>query len=467
MNELNQNFGVPIGNRVFTQNDQLQFGKFSGDLNPIHIDPALARRTIAGECIVHGINGFMYAINSLVRYKGTAIEHFNVKFLKFIPLGIEVYCFWDDDKNKLSIISEKTLYTSIFVKFGPISKDGDISTIKSDKPLITPRNITLKECSEILKEDLIYRGDIEIGKFLFPDLFETYGEIFVAEIASTSEIVGMQTPGINSLFLSIKGDFSEKNLDTYYGVARCDLKFGVMKLLVNGAYLKAEIDVIYRPTSKNLPSIEQIYKKDKGNEFENVNALIIGGSRGVGEITAKIIAGGGGKVTISYNLGRQDAEKLQQEISNFGGDCNIFHLKIEDEFYLPNFNFNQIYYFATPKIISENPSIINTKLRNLYELYYVDGFHKLLMQVLENHMQTSIFYPSSTFINNPSDNYLEYADAKLKGEMLCKEFIDTKYMKIVYPRIPRLATDQTLGLIPEQFEDSVEVLYPLIQTMVL
>jgi hypothetical protein len=467
MNELNQNFGVPIGNRVFTQNDQLQFGKFSGDLNPIHIDPALARKTIAGECIVHGINGFMYAINSLVRYKGITIDHFNVKFLKFIPLGIKIYCFWDDDKNELSIISEKTLYTSISVIFGPVSKDGDISTIKSDKPLITPRNLTIKECSEIIKEDLIFRGDIEIGKFLFPDLFETYDEIFVAELASTSEIVGMQTPGINSLFLSIKGNFSEKNLDPYYGVANCDLKFGVMKLLVNGTYLKAEIDVIYRPASKNLPSIEQIYKKDKGNEFENVDALIIGGSRGIGEITAKIIACGGGKVTISYNLGKQDAEKLQQEISNFGGDCNIFHLKIEDEFYLPNFNFNQIYYFATPKIITENPSISNTQLGNLYELYYVDAFHKLLMQVLENHMRTSIFYPSSTFINHPSENYLEYAGAKLKGELLCKEFIDTKYMRIIYPRIPRLATDQTLGLIPEQFEDSVDVLYPLIQTMIL
>jgi hypothetical protein len=381
-------------------------------------------------------------------------------------LGIEIYCFWNENKNELSITSETTIHTSIFVAFGPTLKDGHISTIKSDKPIISPRNMTLQECSEITKEDLIFRGDIEVGKFLFPSLFKYYGKIFIAELVSTSEIVGMQTPGLNSLFLSIKGELSKKHLDSYYEIVSCDLRFGALKLLVNGAYLKAEIEVLYRPSSKNSPSMHQIYKINKGNEFKNVNALIIGGSRGIGEITAKIITSGGGKVTISYNLGKQDAEKLQQEISNFGGDCSIFQLNIEDEFCIPDSNFNQIYYFATPKITAENDSTSNEHLKSLYELYYVNAFQNILTQVLEKNMLVTIFYPSSTFINNPSKKFAKYIDAKVNGELLCKKFIDTKNMKIVYPRLPRLATDQTLGLIPEKFEDSVEVMYPLIQSMI-
>ena len=41
--------------KTFTLEDQLEFARFSGDRNPIHIDPVAARRTLTGQCIVHGI----------------------------------------------------------------------------------------------------------------------------------------------------------------------------------------------------------------------------------------------------------------------------------------------------------------------------------------------------------------------------------------------------------------------------
>jgi len=465
MKKLNKKFGLLINSRTFSLDGQLKFAKFSGDTNPIHIDPILARRTIVGECIVHGINGLMYAIDSLIKYNGIILNHFDVKFLKPITLDIPIQCFWDGEKNKLSIVSENTILTSIFVKIGPIIKEGNLSGIKSDIPLIYPRNITLKECSEIIREDLIFRGNIEVGKILFPNLFEKYGNIFAAELASTSEIVGMQIPGLNSLFLSIKGDFSERNLISYYQLLSCNLKFGLVKLLVHGRYLKAEIEALYRPSSINSPSIESVSKTIKKNEFENVNALIIGGSRGLGEISAKIIASGGGRVTISYNLGEEDAKQLQQELSNFGGVCDIIKVRIEDGFDIPKNHFNQIYYFPTPKIKAEDPNILNVVLIQLYELFYIHAFRNLLNQVLENNLETSIFYPSSTFLNDPPKNFFNYTDKKFKGELLCKEFIETKSMRIIYPRLPRLATDQTLGLMPEEFEDSVAVMYPFIQRM--
>ena len=45
-----------IGKRKFSLSDQLDFSDFSGDINPIHIDPIEARKTIAGGCVVHGVN---------------------------------------------------------------------------------------------------------------------------------------------------------------------------------------------------------------------------------------------------------------------------------------------------------------------------------------------------------------------------------------------------------------------------
>ena len=463
MDKLIQKFGVSLGGRIFTLDDQLQFAEFSGDSNPIHIDPILARRTIAGECIVHGINGLMYAINSLAT-KGITVSSFKVLFLRPIPLDTEVQCFWDSEKNRLSIISENTVHTTIDVTLGSILGGGDISKVKSDKPLVIPRNKTLKECSEITREELIYRGNIEVGKILFPDFFGAYGDIFTAELALTSEIVGMQTPGLNSLFISIEGDFSEKNLTPYYELVSCN-RFGLIKLLVSGRYLKAEIETFFRPYPKNSPTIGQVSKKITQNEFQDVNALIIGGSRGLGELTAKIITCGGGKVTVSYNLGEEDAKKLQHEIADFGGTCYITQLRIEDNFDLPEVNFNQIYYFPTPKIRPEDHNFPNTQLSLLYESFYVHAFCNLLNQILQRSMRTSVFYPSSTFLDSPPRNHGRYVESKLKGELLCKEFIEKKSMRIMYPRLPRLATDQTLGLMHEEFEDSVDVMYPFIQRM--
>jgi len=50
--------------RVFTAKDVATFAEVTGDLNPIHIDAAVAERTRFGRCIVHGafLNGLISAI---------------------------------------------------------------------------------------------------------------------------------------------------------------------------------------------------------------------------------------------------------------------------------------------------------------------------------------------------------------------------------------------------------------------
>jgi len=51
------------------------------------------------------------------------------------------------------------------------------------------------------------------------------------------------------------------------------------------------------------------------DEFGRFRALVIGGSLGLGEIAAKIIAARGGDVWIPYHEGREDAERVNREIS--------------------------------------------------------------------------------------------------------------------------------------------------------
>ena len=53
---------IILGDRTFSHEDQKKFSKFSGDKNPIHLDILNQRKTITGECIVHGIHSVLWAI---------------------------------------------------------------------------------------------------------------------------------------------------------------------------------------------------------------------------------------------------------------------------------------------------------------------------------------------------------------------------------------------------------------------
>ena len=59
MNEL------VLGAKKFSMKDQVDFANFCGDFNSIHLEPIKARKTIPGECIAHGINSFLCALEFL------------------------------------------------------------------------------------------------------------------------------------------------------------------------------------------------------------------------------------------------------------------------------------------------------------------------------------------------------------------------------------------------------------------
>ena len=56
-----------LGAKVFSYDDQINFAQLSGDNNPIHLEALYARKTISGECIVHGINSFLWALEFILK----------------------------------------------------------------------------------------------------------------------------------------------------------------------------------------------------------------------------------------------------------------------------------------------------------------------------------------------------------------------------------------------------------------
>jgi len=110
-----------ISKKCFLLNDQVIFSHFSGDKNPIHIDKIAARRTLHGQCIVHGMHSLLWALDSLAKKYHITCTKINVRFRKPIFLEEEVYCIWNKKNKQLSILTNETILVIIELKIEEIT----------------------------------------------------------------------------------------------------------------------------------------------------------------------------------------------------------------------------------------------------------------------------------------------------------------------------------------------------------
>jgi hypothetical protein len=458
---------VLLKSRKFTLNDQWNFAHFSGDTNPIHIDPIAARRTISGACIVHGINGLMWALNALVEQKGLIANSLKVRFIKPIFLDETVECIWNEENHRLSLVSDGILLTVISVKMGSFTPIHSTRT-KNELPLSGPKELTFYECSSLAQQPLFFRGNNLLGEELFPEFAKGYGLATACELALTSEIVGMECPGLNSLFLSLKIEFRlDSGSNDSFQVKSSDDRYQMLWITIDAPTLYGEIEVLYRPSFRNNSAISDYKCVVAENEFRKISALILGGSRGLGAVVAKLIACGGGETIVTYNVGLDDAAKLKKEVEAFGGRCEIRQLTIANNISLPFdiSNINQLYYFATPKIFGKRSSKFDNNLFNKFSGIYVESFDQLCRAISVENPFASVLYPSTIAIEEPLPELIEYVAAKSKGEDLCRVLNDETTLTVLYPRFPRIETDQTQSLVKVPSANAVDILLPLIREM--
>jgi hypothetical protein len=449
-----------LAKKKFTLKDQSLFAVTSGDKNPIHIDPVYARKTISGECIVHGINIIMWAINSLIKKTNLIPSTIKASFLKPIFLNENVLCLWKKDLNQIHIISNKILLTSIELEIGEITKNKEIN-IKTGQKNKYPKNSEFLESYYYKKKNFLFRGDSKYLKKIYPDLYATYGEGTLCEFLMISEIVGMEMPGLNSVFLGLNIVFNNNNSKPILKITKIDRRFKILNILIKTSYLTGELEVCFRPEVTKRLKIKKIKKLIAKNEFNKVRALIVGVSRGIGEIIAKLIACGNGKAHITYAYDINEAKKIREHLKDYGKKITLSRLIIpKDTFSSIKWSkFNQIYYCATPKIFAKRSFNFDRKLYKKFSQIYTFGFQKLIKSIPNKIIKNiSVFYPSSTAIEKPTFELSEYIKTKKEGEKLCNK-LNKKYKNfIIYPRIPRIKTDQTISILKNTYEKSAEKL---------
>jgi len=457
--------------RKFTLDDQIKFASFSGDYNPIHINIEESKKTHAGEPIVYGIYLIMWALESLKIniQKGDLLT---IDFNHQVNLEKDVKIITNKLKNFIQIVGPENLIYSSFI----IHKSNDT---KKEKPtnkevlfstkIIEPEELNFEDI-EVNKKyfNLLGGQKKQIGKKLFPYLTEKLGSELLYEIASLSSIVGMKIPGRHSLFAGLKLSFIEYQSRPFIIVKK---KHKILKHLLieySGINLSASIKAFVRPKPVETDSIKKLkntYKKIIN--IKNTKVLIIGGSRGLGAYITKLSLIMGARVTFTYCICKNDALEIFNDATTNNYQVTFMKLNInkkQDLEKMPN-DFDMVYYLATPKIHS-NKNKFNFEIYEFYKTFYVKGFSLVVDKFLNNKIIPKFFFPSSIFINESKKEFKEYIKAKTDGEKICDFYKKKHSLKIIYPRIPQLETDQNLSILPNKTNNTAEEALKIIKLMV-
>jgi len=458
-----------INKRSFTLDNQLTFSKLSGDYNPLHLDTLLGRRLLFGSPVVYGIKMLLWALDDWVKRgkKEVRLAEINVDFIKPLNIGSEASLNILDSigkSQKIEIISNGIVLIKIHFTWDYGNAISDVS-IKSGNPKkINPKILDEQKIkSESGKLELYL--NTKIVNQLFPDLLKFLPKLQIATLLATTRLVGTRCPGMFSLYSGfslsfIDGSFSD-NLK--FKVIKYDNRFKLVKIQIKGPGSTGVIRSFIRPRQVKQSDYNSIAKNVKKHEFQDQSALIIGGTRGLGEVTAKLLAAGSADVKLSYYKGEKDAIRIVDDINLNGGCASFFQHNVLSpnekviENILNNWQPTHLYYFATPFIFSATRGKFSNSIYKLFCDYYITGFNHI-MDILISYGLKNAYYPSSIALDEKPSDMQEYISAKLEGEALCTKFENIyNTIKIYKPRLPRIETDQTVSLFPVINQDPVAV----------
>ena len=109
--------------------------------------------------------------------------------------------------------------------------------------------------------------------------------------------------------------------------------------------------VLRRPRPVAQESLAGVARKVRPSALVGASALVVGGSRGIGEAGVKVFLAAGAMVTCTFRRGRSEAEALQAEAEAQGATLDIAPFDVLASAGLPAFRqapFTHFIYCAAP-----------------------------------------------------------------------------------------------------------------------
>jgi acyl dehydratase len=468
-----------LASRTFTMADQIRFATISGDHNPMHLDAVLARRTQAAVPVVHGIHLLLWALDLLARADvgRPPVRRLTARFNRFLAVDEVVAAVWAKRNQVnsrfglvLDLVAAGLTVAQITVDFGAPARTAEAFFCNAVSAPAEPRDLA-PEQMEGLSGRLAFASTPESVAAMFPAAAGWLGPCRVAALAASSLLVGMVCPGLHSIYRSLTVDMCDEQYPEEtlgFRVVPADTRFRVVQLAIVGGGLAGTIESLLRPPPVPQVSSHELIGLVGPTEFAGSTALVIGGSRGLGEVTAKLLAAGGAKVVITYRVGSTEADAVTGDICAAGGICKALAYDVgksaESQLSALDDGPTHAYYFATPTIFrAQSPLFARQRLDEFLDTY-VDGFLHLALALRARRRDVSLFYPSSVFVAERPRGMIEYAMAKAAGETLCSEMnLTWAPLHVTVERLPRLLTDQTASIIGTQLPSPTAHLLSLVR----
>ena len=445
---------------------QLQFAGLSGDFNPLHTDTEFSRRSQFGSPVIHGIHLLLIALENLCLDIPIKITEIKAEFRSAVLVGemFELHLNQLNDVYRISINVDKRICANFYIK------SEHLNSIKH----LDPHPFESLTCTD----DFEFSNEAELGGIdkgvvdesllsnLFPNISRQINHSDIDFLLMITRTIGMKCPGKHALFRSFhwktgKQEFGETKS---YLVKKFDKRFNLLEIEFRLNNITTSVQVKIRPKNVVQPSSDRVQKFVASDEFADIRALIIGASRGLGELTAQILACGGSKILITYHKGQSDAEHLA---ATLGVAIETLHFDCQNPSgvalsRMKDFQPTHLFYFATPPIQRQFSTKFNDQLYENFRSIYVTAFEDLVHSL---GVKVS-FFPSSTFIDTNQSGFSEYIQAKLDGENLCDGLNRSGHSHAYHQRLPPLVTDQTSETLGTDPYTNIPILLGLIRTIV-
>jgi acyl dehydratase len=472
-----------VGSRLFTTVDQSEFARLSGDNNPMHMDEIAARRTPAGAPVVHGMHVVIWALELIAKnHLVSSIIGVNARFARFVYLDnlVEIRLVQRTQTVvRFEVVTQGQIAAFATIALSHGNQKPSDACIAPDAPEISvingsPNKPTFEELSGSsgrLPQTMCDGLDQH-----FPHVAKIITAKRLCGLAQLSNLVGMISPGLHSIFAGFSVDFVEDAASPSglrFRVTSTDERFRMVRMDVAGSGLVGKVTAFSRWPPIETPSLAYLAEYVISSEFDPGVALIIGGSRGLGAVTAKILALGGSKTVITYARGMEDAAKVAADINMACGPecCSTLHVDVRKDVRVQLASLastvTHFYYFATPPIISQEDGF-SPDLYAIFSRFYLSGFFEALQFLLSQprNGRLSAFYPSSAYVETRPSGMTEYSMVKLAGELLCANLNRShRNLRIHVKRLPRVLTDQTASVTPIEAADPVVIMLPVVRTV--
>lgn len=436
------------------------FADLSADWNPMHVDPEAARRVQFGDTVVHGIHALLAALNAMcsnISQPAWRIVALKANFVGPIfqgsSLNIEIKRAQENEYRIALLANGKTVQQ---IQFSIESTETGAAILqKVEYSQALPDHLSITDALSF-NYSAMAPWNVNQARALMPALSAAVPDYQIAALLATTHVVGMKCPGIDSVFTGLQVKFLTPTTSPTLSFSACttstDERFNSVALLIKSDSFEARIDGLFRQKPVAQPAYEVVKRQVERTAFHTVKALVVGGSRGLGELSVKLLAAGGAQVDFTFARGDKDARRILSELQADGARAACFGFDVTDvsteQFARLACDYSHIFYFPSPQI-GRNDGPFDLEKFHRFSQCYVDGMVNLLnhaARVRQKGSALRVVLPSSVFVTEGKKGFAEYIAAKAAAES-CLLQICAKQSNwhAVISRLPAMATDQTAG----------------------